>query len=117
VGNRHADWAGDKHAVADHLLGAPPIPSLFSTLTLPDDGMKCDGRDAPDFESADVLFSSMNVRENGGTYFPPYPVMLEPITWKRQDVCSGAMGAGWKYLASIVGRRGISRSRPERCRP
>ena len=39
----------------------------------------------------------------GGTYFPPYPVMLDPIRWNARMLLR-CQGAGWKYLASIVGR-------------
>src|ERR1039457_2791199 len=79
-------------------------PSSFSTLTLPDDGMKAIGG-MPQISNPRMSCSPpMKVRENGGTYLPPYPVMLVPIR------CNARMwllchGAGWKYLASTVGRR------------
>src|ERR1019366_232169 len=78
-------------------------PSLFSTLTLPDDGMKAIGV-MPQISNPRMSCSPpIKVRENGGTYLPPYPVMLVPIRCSARTwlLCHGA---GWKYLASIVGR-------------
>src|ERR1035438_5897851 len=78
-------------------------PSLFSTLTLPDDGMKAIGV-MPQISNPRMSCSPpMNVRENGGTYFPPYPVMVEAIRWNARMLLR-CHGAGWKYLASRVGR-------------
>src|SRR5271157_965969 len=78
-------------------------PSSLSTLTLPDDGMKAIGV-MPQISNPRMSCSPpMNVREKGGTYFPPYPVMLEPIRWNARmwPLCHGA---GWKYLLSTVAR-------------
>src|SRR5271157_2090229 len=78
-------------------------PSSLSTLTLPDDGIKAMGV-MPQISNPRMSCSPpMNVREKGGTNLPPYPVMLLPIR------CNARMwllcqGAGWKYLASMVGR-------------
>src|ERR1035437_9067519 len=78
-------------------------PLSFSTLTEPDDGMNAIGV-MPQISNPRMSCSPpMNVRENGGTYFPPYPVMEEPIRCNARmwPLCHGA---GWKYLASTVGR-------------
>src|SRR5271157_5646933 len=79
------------------------VPSLFSTLTLPDDGMNAIGV-MPQISNPRTSCSPpMNVRENGGTYFSPYPVTLVAITWNARMLllCQGDV---WKYLASTVGR-------------
>src|SRR5271157_616235 len=78
-------------------------PSSLSTLTLPDDGTNAMGV-MPQISNPRMSCSPpMNVRENGGTYFPPYPVTLEAITWNARMLllCQGDV---WKYLASTVGR-------------
>src|ERR1035438_10901728 len=67
-------------------------PSWFSTLTLPEDGMNAIGV-IPQISNPRMSCSPpMNVRENGGTYFPPYPVMVEPIRWTARMwlLCQGA---------------------------
>jgi len=72
-------------------------PSLFSTLTLPDDGMNAIGV-MPQISNPRTSCSPpMNVRENGGTYFPPYPVTLEAITWNARMLllCQGPCGSTW----------------------
>src|SRR5271166_3810900 len=80
------------------------VPSELYTLTVADDGMNAIGV-IPQISNPRMSCSPpIHRRENGGTYLPPYPVMMLAMPWKAK-MCVLCHGAGLKYLASSAGLR------------